>query len=59
MNNHCQTTISKPKSLSVGILWNDFPFSYSQFYEVIIVKGIYVIGEGKMLCVFVDIELHL
>jgi hypothetical protein len=41
------------------MLWGDFLSLYSQFYEVIILKGTYVIGEGKMQSVFLDIKLRL
>jgi hypothetical protein len=40
-------------------LWGDFLSLYSQFYEVIILGGTYVIGERKMQSVYVDIKLRL
>jgi hypothetical protein len=30
-------------------LWSNFLSLYSQFYEVIILKGTYAIGEGKKI----------
>jgi hypothetical protein len=32
---------------------------FSKFYEVIVLGGTYVIGEGKMQSVYLNIELHL
>jgi len=46
-------------SLCIGIVWGDFPSLYSQFYEVIILKGTYAIGEGKLQNVSLNIELCL
>jgi hypothetical protein len=40
-------------------LWNDFLALYFRFYEVIIFEDTYVIGEGKMKNVFLDIKLRL
>jgi hypothetical protein len=40
-------------------VWSDFLSIYSEFYEVIILKGTYVINERKMQNVSVDIELRL
>jgi len=41
------------------MLWGDFSSLYSQFYEVIILRGTYVIGEGKMQSVYLNIKLRL
>jgi hypothetical protein len=41
------------------MLWDDFMSFYSWFYEVIILGGIYVINEGKMQNIYLDIELYL
>jgi hypothetical protein len=40
-------------------MWEDFLSPHFRFYEVIILKGIYVIGERKMQSVYVDIKLRL
>jgi len=40
-------------------MWEDFLSPHFWFYEVIILKGIYVIGERKMQSVYVDIKLRL
>jgi len=40
-------------------LWSDFLSCYSWFNEVIILEGTYVIGEGKMQNVSLDIKLCL
>jgi hypothetical protein len=40
-------------------LWGDFSSLHSRFYEVIIFRGTYVIGEGKMQIIFLNIELGL
>jgi hypothetical protein len=40
-------------------MWSDFPSFYFWFYEVIILENMYVIGQGKMQCVFLNIKLHL
>jgi hypothetical protein len=41
------------------LLRGDFLSLYSRFYEVIILGSTYVIGEGKMQSVSLDINLHL
>jgi len=40
-------------------LWGGFMSLYSWFYEVIIFGSTYVISEGKMQSVFLDIILSL
>jgi len=40
-------------------MWEDFLSPHFWFYEVIIFKGIYVIGEKKMQSVYVNIKLRL
>jgi hypothetical protein len=42
-----------------SLMWGDFLSFYSRFYEVIILKGTYAIGEGKMQNVSLDIKLRL
>jgi hypothetical protein len=43
----------------VGLPRGDFWSFYSQFYEVIIFGGTYVIHEGKMQNEYLDIKLRL
>jgi hypothetical protein len=39
-------------------VWNNFLSLYFQFYEVITLGSTYVINEGKMQSVYLDIKLR-
>jgi len=42
------TLDTKKVERTFNIVWGDFLFLYSQFYEVIILESTYVISEKKM-----------
>ncbi len=57
---HCTTITNPTKSASERWVWSNFLSLYSRFYEVIILGGIYVTGEGKKNAnVFLGVKLRL